>query len=83
MARGVKVEMMSKKVFTRISRSETRLKGLQAASLTNPLFDKKKPTFKVQINLDLKNCDWKENLNLGKIVPKQRLGKKLPWDPIK
>ena len=38
MARGVKVEMMSKKVFTRISRSETRLKDLQAASLMNPNF---------------------------------------------
>jgi hypothetical protein len=38
MARGVKVEMMPKKVFTRISRSETRLKYLQAASLMNPNF---------------------------------------------
>ena len=43
MARGVKVEMMSKKVFTRISRSETRLKDLQAASLMNLIFDKKNP----------------------------------------
>ena len=43
MARGVKVEMMPKKVFTRISRSETRLKYLQAASLMNLIFDKKNP----------------------------------------
>jgi hypothetical protein len=45
MARGVKVEMMPKKVFTRISRSETRLKYLQAASLMNLIFDKKNPNF--------------------------------------
>ena len=71
MARGVKVEMMSKKVFTRISRSETRLKDLQAASLMNPNFQgTDKSRFK-------KNCDWRENLNLGKIVPKQNFRKEI------
>ena len=73
MARGVKVEMMSKKVFTRISRSETRLKDLQAASLMNPLFDKKNPTFKVQINLDLKKMRLKRESQSRKDCSKTKV----------